>query len=251
MIEKKGATIKEGERADTSHALVESLTLALDASEARLREAEGKLRAMPPDYLGGHGARLARELREALERREVEYERAEHFRELYAELVSAIRDLPDPSRDPHELPHPAVEKLKFLVAAQDYPKSRPDAQATMAQLEEDLRRAEAQRDEALKQARLAWDRHAEKDRAYGKFLRERDELSHKLAGEAAHIKSLEGLLVDALRERDEARGDAERIRQKAIVAQSERDHARVELKMLQYRLDERGEAMIADKEEGS
>jgi hypothetical protein len=39
------------------------------------------------------------------------------------------------------------------------------------------------------------------------------------------------------RERDEARGDAERIRQKAIVAQSERDHARVEFKMLQYRLD--------------
>ncbi len=57
--------------------------------------------------------------------------------------------------------------------------------------------------------------------------------------------------MDALRERDEARGDAERIRQKAIVAQSERDHARVELKMLQYRLDERAEAMIADKEEGS
>ena len=34
--------------------------------------------------------------------------------------------------------------------------------------------------------------------------RERDELRHKLAGEAAHIKSLEGLLVDAVRERDEA-----------------------------------------------
>lgn len=33
--------------------------------------------------------------------------------------------------------------------------------------------------------------------------RERDELRHKLAGEAAHIKSLEGLLVDAVRERDE------------------------------------------------
>jgi len=34
-------------------------------------------------------------------------------------------------------------------------------------------------------------------------LEERDELRHKLAGEAAHIKSLEGLLVDAVRERDE------------------------------------------------
>jgi hypothetical protein len=38
-----------------------------------------------------------------------------------------------------------------------------------------------------------------------KVVEERDELRHKLAGEAAHIKSLEGLLVDAVRERDEAR----------------------------------------------
>ena len=37
-----------------------------------------------------------------------------------------------------------------------------------------------------------------------KVVEERDELRHKLAGEAAHIKSLEGLLVDAVRERDEA-----------------------------------------------
>jgi hypothetical protein len=41
----------------------------------------------------------------------------------------------------------------------------------------------------------------------GRFLagvtfQEIDELRHKLAGEAAHIKSLEGLLVDAVRERD-------------------------------------------------
>jgi uncharacterized coiled-coil DUF342 family protein len=35
-----------------------------------------------------------------------------------------------------------------------------------------------------------------------KVVEERDELRHKLAGEAAHIKSLEGLLVDAVRERD-------------------------------------------------
>lgn len=40
---------------------------------------------------------------------------------------------------------------------------------------------------------------------------ERDELSHKLKGEAAHIKSLEGLLVDAVRERDEARRDFVRV----------------------------------------
>jgi len=36
-----------------------------------------------------------------------------------------------------------------------------------------------------------------------KVVEERDELRHKLAGEAAHIKSLERLLVDAVRERDE------------------------------------------------
>jgi len=36
----------------------------------------------------------------------------------------------------------------------------------------------------------------------GVTLQEIDELRHKLAGEAAHIKSLEGLLVDAVRERD-------------------------------------------------
>jgi hypothetical protein len=40
-----------------------------------------------------------------------------------------------------------------------------------------------------------------------KVVEERDELRYKLAGEAAHIKSLEGLLVDAVRERDEARAD--------------------------------------------
>lgn len=44
-------------------------------------------------------------------------------------------------------------------------------------------------------------------------LRERlEERESKLAGEAAHIKSLEGLLVDACRERDEARRSAARLR---------------------------------------
>ena len=38
-----------------------------------------------------------------------------------------------------------------------------------------------------------------------KVVEERDELRHKLAGEAAHIKSLEGLLVDAADERDKWR----------------------------------------------
>ena len=48
-----------------------------------------------------------------------------------------------------------------------------------------------------------------------KVVEERNELRHRLAGEAAHIKSLEGLLVDAARERDEAL---------AQVARREREH---------------------------
>jgi hypothetical protein len=39
-----------------------------------------------------------------------------------------------------------------------------------------------------------------------KVVEQREELLHKLAGQAAHIKSLEGLLVDALRERDALHG---------------------------------------------
>jgi hypothetical protein len=39
-----------------------------------------------------------------------------------------------------------------------------------------------------------------------KVVEEREELLHKLAGQSAHIKSLEGLLVDALRERDALHG---------------------------------------------
>lgn len=38
-----------------------------------------------------------------------------------------------------------------------------------------------------------------------KVAEERDELRHKLAGEAKHIESLEGLLVEATRERDNLR----------------------------------------------
>jgi hypothetical protein len=45
-----------------------------------------------------------------------------------------------------------------------------------------------------------------------KVVEERDELRHKLAGEAAHIKSLEGLLVDAANERDALRAEVERLR---------------------------------------
>ena len=66
-----------------------------------------------------------------------------------------------------------------------------------------------------------------------------EEFMHR-AADAAYLgdeSPLEGCAREVFAERDAARGDAERIRQKAIVAQSERDHARVEFKMLQYRLD--------------
>jgi hypothetical protein len=52
-----------------------------------------------------------------------------------------------------------------------------------------------------------------------KVVKERDELAEKLAGEAAHIRSLEGLLVDAVRERDEARARV------AVLEDAEHDRA--------------------------
>ena len=44
-----------------------------------------------------------------------------------------------------------------------------------------------------------------------KVVEQREELLHKLAGRDAHIKSLEGLLVDAVRERDVLLEDNERL----------------------------------------
>ena len=41
--------------------------------------------------------------------------------------------------------------------------------------------------------------------------RERDELQRKLAGEAKHIESLEGLLVEATRERDTLRRERDQL----------------------------------------
>jgi len=80
-----------------------------------------------------------------------------------------------------------------------------------------------------------------------KVVAERDELRHKLAGEAAHIRSLEDLLVEATRERDEARVEVERLRRehdhertvaneqlaRAHDAVSERDEARAQVKAWQ------------------
>jgi len=63
-----------------------------------------------------------------------------------------------------------------------------------------------------------------------KVLEELNELRHKLAGEAAHIKSLEGLLVDAVRERDEARAHTSTAAFMRIERQ--RDEARAEIKRL-------------------
>jgi len=69
-------------------------------------------------------------------------------------------------------------------------------------------RIEKQRDEALKQARYAWERHAEKDRAYGDALRERDEAQAALGAAHAEIAKLAAFIISyvecALRERDEA-----------------------------------------------
>lgn len=45
-----------------------------------------------------------------------------------------------------------------------------------------------------------------------KIVEECDELRYKLAGRDAHIKSLEGLLVDAVRERDEVAKERDRAR---------------------------------------
>lgn len=56
----------------------------------------------------------------------------------------------------------------------------------------------------------------------------------------SHVHKLFDELDKLRAEAAEARGDAERIRQKAIVAQSERNHARVEFKMLQYHLEAAG-----------
>ena len=77
-----------------------------------------------------------------------------------------------------------------------------------------------------------------------KVVAERDELRHKLAGEAAHIKSLEGLLVEATRERDDLkakleaelpamwREDIASLNECLERVERERDEARAEVEML-------------------
>jgi len=66
-----------------------------------------------------------------------------------------------------------------------------------------LEEAERERDEALKQARYAWERHAEKDRAYGDALRERDEAR-------AHVSTAAFMRIE--KQRDEARAEVDRAR---------------------------------------
>lgn len=68
-----------------------------------------------------------------------------------------------------------------------------------------------------------------------KVMEERDELRHKLAGEAAHIKSLEGLLVDAVRERDLLKNHYSP--EAAAKLRAELASARAEVEMLRERLE--------------
>lgn len=65
------------------------------------------------------------------------------------------------------------EKLVVVVDPNGLrmPETPLECTESVLRLQEALR----ERDEAIKQQRLAWDRHAEKDRAYGEALRERDE----------------------------------------------------------------------------
>jgi hypothetical protein len=71
-----------------------------------------------------------------------------------------------------------------------------------------------------------------------KVVEERDELRHKLAGETAHIKSLEGLLVDAANERDEARALAAKVadawRKKVEEVEDQRNALRSEVDKLRH-----------------
>jgi len=68
-----------------------------------------------------------------------------------------------------------------------------------------------------------------------KVVEERDELRYKLAGEAAHIKSLEGLLVDAVRERDLIKNHYSA--EAAAKLRAELASARAEVEMLRERLE--------------
>jgi len=68
-------------------------------------------------FEGEERRRLQQELSEALERREREYARAEELRHLYETLAGAVMDAPDPAKDPRELGHPYLEKLKGMVVA--------------------------------------------------------------------------------------------------------------------------------------
>ena len=68
-------------------------------------------------FEGEERRRLQQELSEALERREREYARAEELRHLYETLAGAVMDAPDPAKDPHELGHPYLGKLKGMVVA--------------------------------------------------------------------------------------------------------------------------------------
>lgn len=71
---------------------------------------------------------------------------------------------------------------------------------------------EAEQDEATRRQAAINEALATSDACW---RMEQEVLQRKLAGRDAHIKSLEGLLVDAVRERDGAKAEAERMRDEA------------------------------------
>lgn len=111
-----------------------------------------------------------------------------------------------------------VESVRAMVRERD--EARAEAQAWQSEelsrrTERDAARAEVSRRDREHDALVET-----AQKALAIVAAERDELRHKLAGEASHIRSLEDLLVEATRERDDAQAEVERLR--AALAQAQR-----------------------------
>lgn len=123
MDDSKGIETGEREAVGSLQASVLRLTRERDEACQSLVYARSALRHVMSEKRSWTNApadqapRLQQELVEALERREREYARAEHLRETYEALAGAVMDAPDQSKDPHELGHPYLSKLKDMVAA--------------------------------------------------------------------------------------------------------------------------------------
>lgn len=70
------------------------------------------------------------------------------------------------------------------------------------------------------------------EKACAALVSERDEIRARLRGESAHIRSLEGLLVEACKERDEARSQVKAWQAEELARRTERDEARSELDLM-------------------